>query len=321
MPLSKALTSLGSLPAQQIALLVCIAVLGGFMALRYPGFATVENAEVIAMGFVFEAFMALGMTLVIVSGGIDLSVAGVLPFSAILTALLLRAGTPVPLAILAALAAAALIGLLNAVAASGLKVHPFIVTLATMLSLKGVNLVLTGGGPITGIPPDFAWIGQGRLFGIPFPLVLFGAMAATFAQLLRKHCYWQQTYLIGGNLRAARTSGVRVPFVLAVVYIVSALCAALAGVIAAATLGSASAGFGQNAELRVITAVVIGGASLSGGSGSIGGTLLGLSLLALLYNAFSMTGVSTYWQDVATGALVLASALATELVTRRRARP
>lgn len=320
MPPSRPRSKLSALPPQQVALLVCIVALGSFMSVTYPGFATIQNAEVIAMGFVFEGFMALGMTLVIVTGGIDLSVAGVLPFSAILTALLLRAGAPAPLAILAALTVAALIGLLNASASSGLRVHPFIVTLATMLSLKGLNLVLTGGGPITGIPPDVAWIGQGRLLGMPFPLVLFAAMAVTFAVLLRKHRFWQQTYLIGGNPRAARTSGVRVSFVLAVVYMTSALCAGIAGVIAAATLGSASAGFGQNAELRVITAVVIGGASLQGGSGSIGGTLLGLSFLALLYNAFSMTGVSTYWQDVATGALVLASALATELVTMRRAR-
>lgn len=319
MPPFRPMSKLSALPAQQIALLVCIVALGGFMAVTYPGFATIANVEVIAMGFVFEGFMALGMTLVIVTGGIDLSVAAVLPFSAILTALLLQAGAPVPLAVLVALTVAALIGLLNAMTANGLRVHPFIVTLATMLSLKGLNLVLTGGGPITGIPPGFAWIGQGRLLGVPFPLVLFAAMAVTFAVLLRKHRFWQQTYLIGGNPRAARTSGVRVPLVLAVVYMVSALCAAIAGLVAAATLGSASAGFGQNAELRVITAVVIGGASLKGGSGSIGGTLLGLSFLALLYNAFSMTGVSTYWQDVATGALVLASALATELVTRRRA--
>jgi len=311
---------LSAVPAQQLALVFCIVALSGFMAVTYPGFASIENAEVIAMGFVFEGFMALGMTLVIVTGGIDLSVGAVLPFSAILTALLLRAGVPVPPAVFGALTIAALIGLLNALAISGLRVHPFIVTLATMLSLKGLNLVLTGGGPITGMPPGFAWIGQGRLLGVPIPLVLFAAMAVSLGLLLRHHRFWQQAYLIGGNPRAARTSGVRVSFVLAVVYVVSALCAATAGVIAAATHGSASAGFGQNAELRVITAVVIGGASLQGGSGSIGGTLLGLSFLALLYNAFSMTGVSTYWQDVATGALVLGSALATELVTRRRER-
>jgi ribose transport system permease protein len=303
-----------------LALLACILALGGGMAVAYPDFATLANAEVVAMGFVLEAFMALGMTLVIVTGGIDLSVGAVLPFGAILTASMLRAGASIPAATLVALAAAAGVGLLNAGLTVGLRVHPFIVTLGTMLSLKGLNLVLTGEGPLAGLPPGFAWVGQGHALGVPIPLLLFAALAATLAVLMRSHRFWQQAYLIGGNPRAARTSGVRVGRVLAVVYVVSAVLAALAGVIAASSLGSASAGFGQNAELRVITAVVIGGASLQGGTGSIGGTLLGLSFLALLYNAFAMTGVSTYWQDVVTGVLVLTSALATELVTRRRAR-
>jgi ribose transport system permease protein len=307
-------------PPQTWALVACILALGGGMAAAYPGFATLANAEVVAMGFVLEAFMALGMTLVIVTGGIDLSVGAVLPFAAILTASMLRAGASTPLAALAALAVAAGVGLLNAGLTVGLRVHPFIVTLGSMLSLKGLNLVLTGGGPISGLPPGFAWVGQGKLLGVPVALLLFGALAATLAVLMRSHRFWQQAYLIGGNSRAARTSGVRVGHVLAVVYVVSAVLAGLAGVIAASSLGSASAGFGQNAELRVITAVVIGGASLQGGTGSIGGTVLGLSFLALLYNAFAMTGVSTYWQDVVTGLLVLASALATELVTRRRAK-
>ena len=307
-------------PPQLLALVACILALAGGMAAAYPDFATTANAEVVAMGFVFEAFMALGMTLVIVTGGIDLSVGAVLPFAAIVTAWLLRAGVPIPAAALLALAAAAGVGLLNAGLTLGLRVHPFIVTLGTMLSLKGLNLVLTGGGPLAGLPPRFAWVGQGHAFGIPIPLLLFGALAATLAVLTRSHRFWQQAYLIGGNARAARTSGVRVGRVLMVVYVVSAVLAAVAGVTAASVYGSASAGFGQNAELRVITAVVIGGASLQGGSGSIGGTLLGLCFLALLYNAFAMTGVSTYWQDVVTGLLVLASALASELVTRRSAR-
>ena len=303
-----------------LALVVCILALAGGMAAAYPDFATTANAEVVAMGFVFEAFMALGMTLVIVTGGIDLSVGAVLPFAAIVTAWMLRAGAPIPAAALFALTAAAGVGLLNAGLTLGLRVHPFIVTLGTMLSLKGLNLVLTGGGPLAGLPPGFAWIGQGHAFGVPIPLLLFGALAAALAALMGSHRFWQQTYLIGGNPRAARTSGVRVGRVLAVVYVVSAVLAATAGVIAASIHGSASAGFGQNAELRVITAVVIGGASLRGGAGSIGGTLLGLLFLALLYNAFAMTGASTYWQDVVTGVLVLGSALATELVKRRRAR-
>ena len=313
------LPRLGELPPQTLALGVCILALAVGMATAYRDFGSLANAEVIAMGFVLESFMALGMTLVIVTGGIDLSVGAVLPLAAILTASMLRAGAPIPAAILAALSAAAGVGLLNAGLTLGLRVHPFIVTLASMLSLKGLNLVLTGGGPLAGLPPAFAWIGQGRALGVPVPLLLFGALAATLAVLMRSHRFWQQAYLVGGNPGAARTSGVRVGRLLGAVYLVSALLAGVAGVIAASSHGSASAGFGQNAELRVITAVVIGGASLQGGSGSIGGTLLGLLFLALLYNAFSMTGVSTYWQDVVTGALVLGSALATELVARRRA--
>ncbi len=311
---------LQGLPPQTLGLCVCILLLAGGMAAAYPDFATPANAEVVVMGFLLEAFMALGMTLVIVTGGIDLSVGAVLPFAAILTASMLQAGASILAATLAALASAAGVGLLNAGLSVTLRVHPFIVTLATMLSLKGLNLVLTGGGPLAGLPAGFAWLGQGRVLGAPFPLLLFGALAATLAVLMRSHRFWQQAYLIGGNPRAARTSGVRVGRMLAAVYVVSAVLSALAGVIAAASHGSASAGFGQNAELRVITAVVIGGASLQGGTGSIGGTLLGLLFLALLYNAFAMTGVSTYWQDVVTGVLVLASALATELVTRRRAK-
>ncbi len=311
---------LRGLQAPTLALFACILTLMGGMTASYPDFATLANAEVVAMGFVLEAFMALGMTLVIITGGIDLSVGAVLPFAAILTASMLRAGAPIPVAALVALAVAAGVGLLNAGLTVGLRVHPFIVTLGTMLSLKGLNLVLTGGGPLAGLPAGFAWVGQGRTLGVPVPLLLFGALAVTLAVLMRSHRFWTQAYLVGGNPRAARTSGVRVGRVLAVVYVVSAMLAAVAGVIAASSLGSASAGFGQNVELRVITAVVIGGASLRGGTGSIGGTLLGLLFLALLYNAFAMTGVSTYWQDVVTGVLVLGSALATELVTRRRAR-
>src|SRR5438093_6095618 len=260
---------LPGLAPQETGLAVCILLLAGGIGAAYRDFATLANAEVVAMGFLSEAFMALGMTLVIITGGIDLSVGAVLPLAAILTASMLRAGAPIPAAALVALAVAAGVGLLNAALTVALRVHPFIVTLGTMLSLKGLNLVLTGGGPLGGLAPGFAWVGQGRALGVPVPLLLFGVLAATLAVLLRSHRFLQQVYLIGGNPKAARTSGVPVGRVLAVVYVVSAVLAAVAGVITASRYGSASAGYGQNAELRVITAVVIGGASLQGGTGSI----------------------------------------------------
>jgi ribose transport system permease protein len=305
---------------QTSALAIGIALLAAVLAVAYPHFATRANVEVLAMGFLLEAFLAVGMTAVVITGGIDLSVGAVLPLSAIVTASLLRMELPIAAAVAISLTLAAAVGGTNAALSTALQVHPFIVTLATMLSIKGLNLVVTQGAPIAGLPSNFAVVASGRVLGFPGPLLLFGFIAAVIALLLRRHRFWQQVYLVGGNARAAAAVGVRVPTVLVAVYALSAVLAGVAGVLAASLYGTANAGFGQNIELRVIAAVVIGGASLNGGSGSIGGTLLGVLFLALLYNAFAMTGVSTYWQDVVTGTMVLGSVLATDLVSRRTAR-
>jgi len=287
------------------------------MAVLYPRFADLANIEVLAMNFVLEAFMALGMTAVIISGGIDLSVSAVLPFAAIAVGLLLRAGVPVPIAIGVTLLASAGVGVLNATMRNILRVHPFIVTLATMLSLKGINLVITGGAPITGFPEGFAYLGRGRLLGLPFALVLFAVLAVAIGCFLAHHRHGQQVYLIGGNVRAAGLSGVRVERVLMVVYMLCSALAGLAGIVAASQYVSASTGFGQNSELRVITAVAIGGASLNGGTGSVGGSVLGVLFLAIVYNAFAMSGVSTYWQDVVGGVMVLGAVLLAQAAARR----
>jgi ribose transport system permease protein len=286
------------------------------VSLRYPGFVSAGNLEVLAMNFVLEALMALGMTLVIISGGIDLSVGAVLPFAAILAALLLQDGYPAPVAIAIALGASAAVGATNAGLFLALRAHPFVITLATMLSLKGLNLVLTRGGPVTGLPESFDWLGQGAVLGVPVPLLLFALLALVVGLWLARHRLGRQIYLIGGNRSAARASGVNVGPLLIGVYVLSSLLAGLAGIVAASQYGSASAGFGQNAELRVIAAVVIGGGSLRGGRGSIVGTLFGVLFLAVVYSAFATTGVSTYWQDVVTGVLVLAAVLLNALSGR-----
>jgi ribose transport system permease protein len=300
----------------KLGLAATIVALSAVMGAVYPQFATPANIEVLAMNFILEAFMALGMTAVIISGGIDLSVSAVLPFAAILAGLLLRAGAPVPVAITAALAASALVGLLNATIRNAFRVHPFIATLATMLSLKGVNLVITRGAPVAGFPESFAFLGRGRVLGLPFALVLFVVLALAIGRFLGHHRYGQQVYLIGGNVRAARLSGINVERVLVVFYVLCSTLAGLAGVIAASQYVSASTGFGQNSELRVITAVAVGGASLNGGTGSIGGSVLGVLFLAIVYNAFAMSGVSTYWQDVVSGVMVLAAVLLAQVAAR-----
>jgi len=306
----------------QLGLAATVVVLCSILAAGYPHFADPANIEVMLMNFILEAFMALGMTAVIITGGIDLSVGAVLPFAAIVTGLLLKAGAPVPVAIGCALAASAGVGVVNATMRNVFRVHAFIATLATMLVLKGVNLVITRGAPIAGFPEGFAWLGQGRILGLPCALVLFAAFAVAAGYLLANHRHGQQLYLIGGNPRAAELSGVRVERVLVAVYMLSSSLAGLAGIIAASQYLSASTGFGQNSELRVITAVAIGGASLNGGTGSIGGSVLGVLFLAIVYNAFAMSGVSTYWQDVVGGVMVLAAVLLARAVRGdRRLKP
>ena len=303
---------------QQVALVAVCLLLGILMQLYFPRFLSGPNIEVTLTNFVTEGIMALGMTIVMITGGIDISVAATLQFSAIVVAMLLRAGVPVPAAITLTLLLAAMVGLLNASLINLFKVHPFIVTLATLLTLRGVDLVITGGTSISGLPDAFTTIGQDRLFGIRISLLIFMVLALIIGYALRNHRYLQQAYFIGGNRRAARMSGIKVERFMLFAFVLNAVLAGIAGIIVCSQYGAASVSYGQNAELRVIAATAIGGTSFSGGSGTISGTVLGVLFLAMIYNAFNMSGINTYWQDVAIGVMLLAAVFLGEYLKRRR---
>ncbi|MCG8508938.1 MAG: ABC transporter permease [Rhodospirillales bacterium] len=301
-----------------LGLLAATLLLFAAMSIGYPHFATLYNMEVVAMGFVQEAIMALGMTVVIISGGIDLSVGSVLVFSSILVGLCLKAGLGITLSIFITLAVSALIGLANAAMIIRLRAHPFIVTLGTMTIVRGLALVLTGGHPVTGFPNAFSFFGQGYVFGIPFPVVLFIVLAIVFHILLRNTRYFSQVYFIGSNPEAARRCGMSVGRFQCVIYAMSATLAGIAGIITASQYISASSSFGIDAELRVITAVIIGGASLSGGVGTIGRTVLGVVFLAIVANALVQAGVPTYWEKVAYGTMLVLSVLLEQYIRYQR---
>ena len=301
-----------------LGLLAATALLFIAMSVVYPHFRTLYNMEVIAMGFVQEAIMALGMTIVIISGGIDLSVGSVLVLSSILVGLFLNADLGITVSILLTLAVASGIGLANAVMINKLRAHPFIVTLGTMTIVRGFALVLTGGHPVTGFPDAFSYFGQGYLLGIPFPVALFVVLALTFHVLLRRNRYFSQVYFIGSDPEAARRCGMDVERFRCVIYVLSAVLAGVAGVITASQYISASSSFGLDAELRVITAVIIGGASLSGGVGTIGRTVLGVVFLAMVANALVQAGVPTYWEKVAYGTMLILSVLLEQYLRYRR---
>jgi ribose transport system permease protein len=302
-----------------LALFSVLFVLVVVMSIISPYFLTPQNIEVIMMGFVLEGIMAIGMTLVILSGGIDLSVSSVLPFAAIITAFMLKAGWPPYVAIVITLAASTLIGFFNAFMKTTLNVHPFIATLATMLTLRGFALAISSGANLSGFPDSFFFLGQGRFLGIPFPIFMFIILALVIGSLLKRHRFFRKVYFIGYNPIAARLSGMNVAMFSLFVFGLSSFLAGFAGITAASIYGAAHNSFGIGAELRVITAVVIGGTSIvRGGSGSMAGTVLGVLFMAIIYNAFVMSGISTYWQDIVSGIMLLIAIFAVEWLKSRK---
>lgn len=306
---------------QQLSLVLVIIALAVAMQINFPRYLSPANVEVMLVNFVSEGIMALGMTIVMITGGIDISVAAVLQFAAILVGIMLNAGFSVPTAIITTLIISAIIGWINATLASFFRVHPFIMTLVTLLTIRGANIVITGAATVPITNKSFLWLGQDNLFGIPHlrvSLVIYVVLAVVLGYFLKNHRYFQQAYFIGGNRRAARMSGIKVERFLVFAFVLNAVLAGIAGMIIGSQYGAASVSFGQNAELRTIAATAIGGASLSGGTGNILGTALGVLFLAMVYNAFNMTGVNTYWQDVAIGAMLLIAVFVGEYLKRRR---
>lgn len=301
-----------------LGLLTTIVLIIIGMAIFFPRFLLPINIEILGMGFVQEAIMALGMTLIIISAGIDLSIAGTMAFSAIMVGIFLNNNFGIAVSILLALLLSALVGFVNAQMINHLKVHPFICTLATLTTLKGINLVITKGETVAGFPPAFYFFGQGRVFGIPFPIFLFAVMAIVFAYLLKNHKYFQQVYFIGGNIDSARYSGINIDRFIIFIYVLNSILAGIAGIITASQYISANTGFGIGIELRVITAVIIGGVSLSGGKGNIGGTILGILFLAIINNTFVQTGAPTYWQEVVYGSMLLIAVFLEEYIGLKR---
>lgn len=282
---------------------------------------TSANLEVLAMNMVFEGIMALGMTFVIIMGGIDLSVASVFAFAEILVAkLMVEAGLPIIPSIALTLFACAAIGALNGVLIVMCRVHPLIITMGTLLTLHGVNLAITDGHSVSGFSDAFLFLGVGKILGINIPIVFFLLAALALGLLLAHHRYFRQLYFIGGGPRAARLSGVKVSQIQISIYTLSSVLAGCAGVMAAAKYGAAHWSHGNLAELKAIAAVAIGGANINGGSGTIGGTVLGVIFLAVVHNVFVTSAVNTFWYDVVSGSMLLVAVFLSRFISLRNTR-
>jgi ribose transport system permease protein len=285
---------------------------------RWPNFLKAGNLLNVANQIAIIAIIAIGMTMVIITGGIDLSVGSLLALSAVLAARFIRdfaggvnasAGGMV-LACAAAVALCGVAGAFSGLMITRFRIPPFIVTLAMMLIASGLAYTLAAGQSIYQLPDSFIWLGRGAdLFGLPNAVVLMLILYAVAHVLMSRMKQGRYLYSVGGNSEAARLSGVPVPRVLMFAYVVSALLAGLGGVIMASQLKSGSATYGNMYELYVIAAVVVGGTSLSGGEGKIPGTLIGAFTIAVIQNGMNLTNVESYTQKVVLGAVILGAVL------------
>lgn len=274
-------------------------------SLLTPFFMTPRNMLAIGSNVAFIGLMAAAGTPLIIAGGLDLSVAAVAGLTGVLIATLFAAGVPIWVAALIALLAGALIGLLNGTLATGLRLNPLIVTLATMSIVSGASLILTGGLTKPLSAPGFNWIGSGRFFGVPVPAILMLIAYLILAVVLARTHFGRFVYSVGGNAEASRLIGLPTNRVLITLYVVSGISGAIAGTMLAAMLGAAAPNAASPHLLTVIAAIILGGTSLQGGRGSVWGTLIAVLILGTLNNGLTLLDVSSFWQEVTRGIVLL----------------
>lgn len=331
--MSSVRTLLFVLRARAIFVLLALLVLFSLLA---PSFLTTNNLAILSKHVAISAILAIGMTFVILTGGIDLSVGsaaglGGMVAGYVLTQGIWFAGTvwypPVFVAVLATLIVCLVVGLLNGWLVAKAGVAPFIATLGTLYIARGAALLLSNGKTFPNLSGQaargntgFPVLGQSFLLGIPLPVWMMLVLFALAAVIAAKTPFGRHVYAVGGNERAARLAGIRVPRVKMATYILSALCAALVGLIIASQLEAAHPATGESFELNAIAAVVLGGTSLMGGRGSIAGSLIGAFVIGVLADGLVMLGVSEFWQMVIKGAVIVLAVAIDQLQSRLQAR-
>lgn len=309
---------------EAILLVLCV-----FLAFRANRFLTMENLLNVLRAVSMQGVIAFGMTLVIIAGEIDLSVGSAVAFSGCLAAWLTRyldthLGWPEPvavsLAVLASLLAGSAVGCLTGYLRVRFRVPTFISTLAWLTVLKGAAELITRGFALAPFPAWYGFIGGGYLWGVPFPALIFVAVFAVTWFLMDFTSFGRAIYAVGGNAEAARLSGIKVHQVKILVMGSVAFLAALSGIMQSSQIMSGSATTAAGWELDIISAVIIGGTSLMGGSGTVWGTLVGVIFLGVLVNGMTLLNISEYWQHVVRGALILAAVLINLSATTRTGR-
>jgi ribose transport system permease protein len=288
-----------------------------FLSIASPYFLTATNLSSVVRQTAVINIMALGMTLVIVSGGIDLSVGAILAFAGVVGSMAMVSTGSVSAGIAVALLCGFGWGFLNGFFTTWLKIPPFIVTLGTLGIARGITLIISGGLPVTNLPKGLAFLGEGTILGIPVALLILIVCAVIAHVILHQTKLGRYTYAIGSNVHAAVYAGIPVKGYTVAVYAISGMLCGLAAMIECSRLMTGQPTAGQAYELQVIAAVVIGGGSLTGGEGSVIGTLIGAFIMGLLANGSDLLGINPYLQQAIIGAIIILAVALDEARKRR----
>lgn len=304
---------------REFPLLLAIIIASIILNIIKPNFLVFGNIHAIFLGASFEAIMAIGMTLLLVLGGFDLSIGATAGFTGVVSGLLLDAHQGPVVAMAAGIIAATIVGLINGLLIAKLKVNSMIATLAMQNIVRGMIYILTKGIGKPNFPDTYNVIGRIKIGNIQTPIVFSCFLMLVFGFLFAKSGWYRQFYFIGGNEEAARLSGIKVDKLRIFAFSFMGFMAGISGVLLAARMGGAIPTQGQNMEMDVIAGCVIGGCSVSGGEGTMFGAFLGILIMAIVTDAFNLLGVDVYWQKTILGLILLLSVLTDVFRNKKRA--
>ena len=304
-PVGKMLGSTKSYLKRNMGILIGLLAICVIIAMKSPNFLTQDNIMNVLRQISTTMYLASAMTMVLIAGGIDLSVGSIIAVSGVVAGTLVTDGVPIPLVILICLLLGALCGTVSGAIISTTTLPPFIVTFSMMSILRGITYVYTGGTTVRIDDRNYINLGTGYLFGIPLPVIYLLVVLVIVFIILNKTRLGRHIYAIGGNQKAAEFSGIRVRKVRMFVYIFSGIMGSLAGMVLSARSYSGNPVAGNGAEMDAIAAVVLGGASMAGGYGYIGGTMIGALIIGLLNNGLNLMRIDSYWQIILKGIVIL----------------
>ncbi len=291
---------------EEVGIFAVLVVVLAVLSLLSPNFRTFDNFSVLLVNGTVIAFLALGQTFVLLTGGIDLSTGANVAMTGVLAALVMRAGAPWPVAAVIAVAAGIALGVINGLLVHYVRIPAFIATFSTQGVALAIPLIITGASSIPVLQSGFSWVGQGKIAGIPIPVLLLVVAAVVAALFLRLTKSGVHIYALGGNKAAARLAGVNIPATTVLVYAVSGFCAGMGGLIATSRLMVGFPATGTGNELFYsIAAAVVGGISLFGGVGTVLGAMIGAVLIATVSNGMNVLNVQSYWQSLVIGLIIL----------------